>query len=213
MFRRTMLALAASLVAVVAFARPAAAHVTVQPGEAEQGGYTKLTFRTPNESDTAATVKLEVELPAEIELARTKPIPGWTTTVDGKTIRWEGGRIEPGQFQEFDISVGPLPEVDQVEFKATQTYEDGLVVRWADPVVEGEEEPEHPVPTLKLVAAGDHNGDDTEDEVAAEPIASVDDGDVDDARSYGFIGMALGAIGAIFGLVALAISTRRRGGD
>jgi uncharacterized protein YcnI len=205
MFRRLTLALAAGVFVLLATATPASAHVTVQPGEAEQGGYTKLTFRTPNESDTAATIKLEVELPAEIDGARTKPVPGWNATVDGKIIRWEGGRIEPGQFQEFEISVGPLPEVDQVEFKATQTYDDGLVVRWADPVVEGEEEPEHPVPTLELVATG---GDDAPAEAA--PIASVDDDDVDTAKSYGFIGMALGAVGAIFGLGALAVATRKR---
>lgn len=206
MLKKLLFVASAVAALVLSSAVPAAAHVTVQPGEAEQGSYTKLAFRTPNESDTAATIKLEVELPAEIESARTKPVPGWTATVEGRTIRWEGGRIEPGQFQEFEISVGPLPEVKQVVFEATQTYEDGLVVRWADLVVEGEEKPEHPVPTLTLVHGDDHPAE----EVDAEPIASVDEDEVDTAKSYGFIGMALGAIGVIFGVGALAISGRRR---
>lgn len=206
MLKKLLFVASAVAALVLSSAAPAAAHVTVQPAEAEQGSYTKLAFRAPNESDTAATIKLEVELPAEIESARTKPVPGWTATVEGRRIRWEGGRIEPGQFHEFEISVGPLPKVKQVVFEATQTYEDGLVVRWADPVVEGEEEPEHPVPTLTLVHGADHAAE----EVDAKPIASVDEDEVDMAKSYGILGMALGAIGVIFGVGSLAISGRRR---
>ena len=201
------LCLAASVVAAssLAITAPAAAHVTVQPAEAEQGSYTKLTFRTPNESDTAATVKLEVSLPAEVESARTKPVPGWTETVDGKTIRWEGGRIEPGQFQEFDISVGPLPKVDALLFKAVQTYDDGLVVRWVDEPVEGEDEPQHPAPTLTLVAAA---RDDAEP-IEVTPVSSVDQDDVDSARTVGVIGIVVGALGLLAGLGAYAASRRR----
>ncbi len=53
---RTGVLFAACAVAVLAFAAPAAAHVTVSSANATQGGYTKLTFRVPNEKDTASTV-------------------------------------------------------------------------------------------------------------------------------------------------------------
>jgi uncharacterized protein YcnI len=200
MIRRTTVATLVLLSALLTFAGPASAHVTVQPGEAVQGSYTKLTFRVPNESDTAATVKLEVELPASIEGARTKPVPGWTATVDGRTIRWEGGRVEPGQFQEFDISVGPLPEVDQLVFKAVQTYSDGSEARWIEETVEGEEEPERPAPVLTLTAAGD-------DEV--QLAAAVDQDDVDGARTLGVTGIVVGAVALLTG-IGTAVSARRR---
>jgi uncharacterized protein YcnI len=200
MIRRTAVATLVLLSALLTFAGPASAHVTVQPGEAVQGSYTKLTFRVPNESDTAATVKLEVELPASIEGARTKPVPGWTATVDGRTIRWEGGRVEPGQFQEFDISVGPLPEVDQLVFKAVQTYSDGSEARWIEETVDGEEEPERPAPVLTLTAAGD-------DEV--QLAAAVDQDDVDGARTLGVTGIVVGAVALLTG-IGTAVSARRR---
>ena len=56
-------ALGAVVAAVLGVAGPASAHVTVNPNEATQGGYGRVAFRVPNESDTASTTKLEVNLP------------------------------------------------------------------------------------------------------------------------------------------------------
>ncbi|MFD0660404.1 DUF1775 domain-containing protein [Thermocatellispora tengchongensis] len=62
--RRRALAVAAGAAALtLGLALPALAHVTVNPGTAEQGGFTKVAFRVPNERDDASTTKLEVELP------------------------------------------------------------------------------------------------------------------------------------------------------
>lgn len=161
--RNPVRALAAAAVAagLVLLAGPAFAHVTVNPGEASQGGYAKLTFRVPNESDTASTTRLEVALPAELTSARVKPHVGWTYAVtksgDAVTaITWtaeKGAAIEPGEFDEFDISVGPLPKTDSVTFKALQTYSDGSVVRWIEEPKAGQPEPEHPAPVLALTPA------------------------------------------------------------
>ena len=58
-FRRTTLRAATvaalSATSVLLTAAPAFAHVTAQPGTAAQGGYTVVTFRVPDESDTPAT--------------------------------------------------------------------------------------------------------------------------------------------------------------
>src|SRR3954464_5875764 len=63
---------------------PASAHVTVNPNTAVQGGYAKVTFRVPNESDTARTTKVEVNLPADAPFASVslKPVAGWTMTAE-----------------------------------------------------------------------------------------------------------------------------------
>ena len=76
---RATTVLALTTAAVVLGAGPASAHVTAQPGEAAQGGYTVVTFRVPDESDTAGTVELEVRLPADhpITSVRTTPGSGW----------------------------------------------------------------------------------------------------------------------------------------
>jgi uncharacterized protein YcnI len=213
----------------------ASAHVTAKVlGEvAQQGGYSKITFRVPNEDETAGTVKLEVKLPADAPItgARTKPMAGWTAkitkvTLDKpievhgteikeavSTVTWTaaaGTRIAPGEFEEFELSVGPLPETEQLVMPAIQTYEGGKVVAWDQPPAEDGSEPEHPAPVIELAAAeeGDgHGGGNPAVENAA--AASDDDGDQaaaagtdDTARWLGGAGLVVGALGLGFGVGA-----------
>jgi uncharacterized protein YcnI len=161
---------------VLAAASPASAHVTVNPDTATPGGYTKVTFRVPNETDNADTTKLEVAFPADQPIASVsvKPVPGWTATPTRSKLAtpikahdheiteavsrivWTAdanAAVKPGQFQEFDVSLGPLPASGQLIFKALQTYSDGTVVRWIDEPTSDGTEPEHPAPTLRLAAA------------------------------------------------------------
>jgi uncharacterized protein YcnI len=154
---RTGVLVATGALVAVFSALPASAHVVADPDTAPQGGFTKIAFRVPNESETAGTVKLEVTLPADhpITSARTMPVPGRTTQItkapldppvqdEGRTITeaprtitWtsaSGTRINPGEFIDFDVSMGPLPtNVDQLVMPATQTYDDGTVVAWDAP--------------------------------------------------------------------------------
>ena len=183
---RSLKTLLGAAVLVLVTAGPAAAHVSVQPPEASQGGYAKLAFRVPNEEESANTIKVEVQIPADgkFRSVSTKPLPGWTVTKTDTTIAWSGGTIAPGEFQEFEISVGPLPAVDELVFKTVQTYDDGDVVRWIEPTPADGTEPEHPAPTLHLVAGSggdDHGAAATTttvvDESAAPASTSADDGD------------------------------------
>jgi uncharacterized protein YcnI len=182
--------------------QPAAfAHVTVTPNTATPGGYTRMAFNVPNEKPDASTVKLEVVLPADHPLASVsvQPVPGWSATPqrsklpqpvqtdDGQvteavtSIVWQGGQIQPGQFQQFLVSLGPLPkDTGKLAFKALQTYSDGSVVRWIDVPDGSGAEPEHPAPTLSLVAAAAP--------VVAEPAAAATDST---ARALGGGGLAL----------------------
>ena len=48
-------------------------------------------------------------------------------------ITWTGGTINPGEFQEFDISAGRCPRTwTRSSFPSIQTYASGEVVRWID---------------------------------------------------------------------------------
>lgn len=71
----------------------------------------------PNESDTAATVKLEVQLPPEIESARTKPTPGWTATVDGDTdaSHDDGAPTTPTTSTTSTTSIASIVDQDDVD--------------------------------------------------------------------------------------------------
>lgn len=235
--RRPARTLAVAAVALVATAPTAAAQVTVSPGEAPKGGFTTLAFRVPNERDDSTTTEVEVNLPEDhpIRRVRVRPTPGWdyeiemrtldeplvddegeeTTEVVGK-ITWTG-EIGTAEYQEFEVSAGPLPEdVDQITFPSIQTYASGEVVRWIDePADEGEEEPERPAPLLELVdpetegeAGGDAGGDgEAAGGLTVEDAASQDD--VDSANTLAILGLGVGVIGLLVAVFAV-ISGRRR---
>lgn len=228
MFRHSPVALTAAAIVTIALAAPAAAHVTVNPSQAGQGGFTKLAFRVPNERDDSGTVELEVTFPVDAPVAfvSVRKVPGWTVAVERATlpapievhgeavaeavkrVTWTaqaGTRIGPGEFEEFEVSVGPLPEVDAMVFKARQTYESGEVVRWIEEPT-GDEEPEHPAPVLTLTT-----GTGADPHTDGEPAIEVaDEEDQDTAtKALAIVGIGLGGAALAVGFAALNRAGRR----
>jgi uncharacterized protein YcnI len=223
----TVAGVAAAAIGLTAL--PALAHVTVSSPGATQGGFGVITFRMPNEVDNANATELKVQLPADQPLASVavKPQPGWTYTVqraklatpitddDGNQVTdypsvvdWKAtaGGIKPGEYNDFDLSVGPLPKADSMTFKALQTYSNGTVVSWIDVAAAGStEEPEHPAPTLKLAPAGGAGAATT---TGTTPTVAV----TDDGASGGSVTGAyvVGGIGLLAGLAALALAATGR---
>ena len=166
---------AGAVLAVLAIAGPASAHVTIGPGTTAKGGSdVELTFRVPNEEAQANTTQLEVDFPTDKPITGVlpEPTPGWQVKVDNVTlptpiktddgtvtqvvqrVTWSGGQLAPGQYQGFRVMLGHLPEdADSLTFKALQTYANGDVVRWIDVQQPGQAAPDHPAPVLTLTAA------------------------------------------------------------
>lgn len=184
----------------------------------------------PNERDNASTTKLVVRLPAEHPLSSVsvRPVPGWTVKAEKSklatpikthggevteavtVITWSGGKIDPGNFQEFDVSLGPLPtNTGELMFKADQTYSNGEVVKWDQPHAEGAAEPEHPAPVLKLVpkGKGDTAAVGLTAQVKPKDSASSDDGT---ARLLGGVGIGVGVLGLLVGGYGLTRAARSR---
>ncbi|MDN5772143.1 MAG: YcnI family protein, partial [Microlunatus sp.] len=194
--------------------------------------------------DTAGTVKVSVQLPQDHPFIHvsTKPITGWTAVAAEKplpkpvdyegttitkavrTVTWtadQGTQIRPNEYQEFSISVGPLPEPGTVMLPATQTYSDGTVVAWDQPTPDSAEEPDKPAPEFNVVAAAagaDHGGPtssdpnaealSTENSTSTETTAPAAADPV--ARTLGGLGLAAGLGGLVLG--GLALRRRSAGG-
>ena len=243
MTTRLSRALAALLAAVVAVLTvgvgTASAHVRVSSADAAPGGFGELTFRVPNESDTASTTTLRVQIPAATPLAsvRTKPVPGWSATLVTSPISppidvhgslfseavtevvWNadaGAGIAPGQYQTFSISGGPFPEADAITFPTLQGYDDGSESAWIEPAVAGAAEPEHPAPVLTLAGTGAapaHGG--TADIATVQTAGSGTPAAAADPGTSGttVTALALGLTGLVTGVAGLGVglSARRRG--
>jgi uncharacterized protein YcnI len=142
-------------------ASPAEAHVHVHSDEAVRPGATdvRMTFHVPNEKASARTVGLRIEVPTGLRGVRAEQVKGWTaepaTPVDGgASVGWSGGAISAEDAVDFTLHIDRVPTgVDVLTFIAKQKYDDGAVVVWADRTVEGEPEPQHPAPVLKLDGA------------------------------------------------------------
>jgi uncharacterized protein YcnI len=153
--------------------------VTVDPPTAEAGGtLITLTFRVPSQANTA-TVGFSLSLPADHPFAEVtpQPSPGWSaattttsTTLGGPvtlggtrvtgvvtSVTWTaapGAGVGPGGSAEFTITAGPVPAVDALRFPATQSYDNGTVIRWDEPSSDGGRETLHPAPTLTITEPG-----------------------------------------------------------
>jgi uncharacterized protein YcnI len=154
-----------ALLALTLLAPAAAeAHVTLQPNEAPEGAYTVLDVRVPNESDSENTTKVAVQFPEGFGDVSYQAVPGWNVEViheklkvpiqtdDGpvtegvKEVIFSGGKLAPGQFQDFPLSVQiPGKAGEELTFKAVQTYEKEIV-RWI-----GAPESEHPAPRVLVL--------------------------------------------------------------
>jgi periplasmic copper chaperone A len=245
---RALLALTAAGALGLALPATASAHVTVRADDAAPSAWSKLTFRVPDESDTAGTVGLTVTFPtdAPFAFASVEPHVGWdvegarqsldepveagSCTLDEvvTAITWTAQgdtMIAPGQFDEFEVSVGPLPEEERtVEFPADQLYSDGAVVSWSEPS-DDHSEGSKPSPAF-TVGGGDgfggsdsgHDDEGSTDDAAepaptssdqVEPQAATSGGDATAARVLA--GMALVIGGAGLGVAAASFRRRRAG--
>lgn len=222
MICRLLAGAAVGTVLLIATAGPAFAHVTVDPATAVQGSEITLGFRVPNEEPASATTRVQIFFPSDHPILGVDPegAPGWHDTThtaalnppvrtdDGlitsyvSEVDWTGGLIQPGHFQEFYVLAQSLPTgTDLVVFKALQTYADGTIVRWIDPVTSANPDPANPTPVLRLTPAG---------ESGAAVSAGASPGSVTTARNIGIAGLVIGAAGLGAGAWALATAPRRR---
>lgn len=202
----------------------AAAHVTVNPREWEAGGFARFAVRVPNERDGADTTRVQMKLPDNVLSASFQPVEGWQRTVkmrkldppvevEGErvtekidTVTWSGGRIRPGEFQEFGVSfqVPEEPGTD-LAFPAVQTYSNGERVRWI-----GSEDADEPAPRVTVLEAPSGEEAAAEEPAATAtpaPAAAGNDGGSD---TLSIVALVVGAAGLLAGGLALIRGRPRR---
>jgi periplasmic copper chaperone A len=234
---RTGLAGLGAVVATLAFAVPASAHVKVSGTDAVQAGSGVVTFRVPTESATASTTGLLITLPANTPFTSvdTQPKAGWTATVekkplpnpvpgeDGSTITQYVSQVDftatspasaipPGQFDMFNLSVGPFPKASSVSFGALQTYSDGTTVNWDEHSADGTTEPAHPAPVLTLSPGGSGtSAAGAQSMVGMTGTTGMTGQESSSGSSWtGIAGLVLGIVALVISAAALVLALTRR---
>jgi uncharacterized protein YcnI len=222
-------------IAVAALVAPpaATAHVTLNPGEWEAGGFARFAVRVPNERPNGRTTEITVQFPDNVISASFQPVAGWTRTVEmaqldepieeeGEepiteriaSVTWTGGTIRPGEFQEFGVSFQVPEEAvgEDLMFPSLQTYSNGEVVRWIDP----DPEAESPAPRVTVLPPAEEEGGgaaatttEAEEGDAAEAAPAAAPDDDDDGSGHATVALVLGVAGLLAGLAALGVTFMR----
>jgi uncharacterized protein YcnI len=126
---------------VVGTAITASAHMSVHPDLTTAGQSAQLTFRVPDESDTANTIRRVVTLPQDRPFTdvSTQPTTDWTATVTDAplpkpvnvggatitkaphTVTWTAQprtKIAPGEYQSFSFATDALPPAGEMVLPA-----------------------------------------------------------------------------------------------
>lgn len=235
----------------VAISSTASAHIGVSADEVAAGASTSLTFRYSHGCGESPTNSLRFEIPEGINNAIPYNHPGWDITVENVelaepitsghgeevterpaviTFTARDGFEVPAHGIRDEVTIGftAPEELGQLFFKVIQGCLEGSN-DWIEEWDGAGTEPEHPAPSVMVVAATgesddsghepdeEASGSSTEasghDEAPGTTIASGDDDDDgdDDGNSNGLaiVGIVLGALGIGVGGTALATSRKR----
>lgn len=115
----------------------ASAHVIVTPGQTGVGEELTFNVSVPNEKEVAVT-NLKLDIPEGVTDVTPTSKDGWTITTEKSSgsdaevtsITWADGTIPVGQRQDFSFSAQAPAKATDLDWKAYQTYADGLVVHW-----------------------------------------------------------------------------------
>ncbi|MNC10669.1 hypothetical protein D3C75_583360 [compost metagenome] len=126
--------------------------MTVAPAESATGAWETYTLKVPSEKD-AATVQIDLRIPAGAEFKQYEAVPGWDVKIDGNKVSWisAGAGIQAGQFQRFYFTAKNPDTAGGIAWDAYQHYADGSLVQWSGD--EGTETP-HAITEIVQAASG-----------------------------------------------------------
>jgi uncharacterized protein YcnI len=229
-FSRVLAASLTSAIGLLAAPVPASAQVSIVPDQISGGGTQTVAFRLATGRPDTKTTRLELAFPQypPIAFVQVAPVPGWTATVHPRPLNpavrvgdrtvsevaaslvLEGGAVPPGQFEQFLVTLGPLPGDGRLAFEATQSYANGTVDHWTDV-------PGRPSPVITLgsaaaaavpaSAAGTSQGD-----AASAPEAQADPAQTATSE-FPPLALLWGALGVAAAVIAVVGYRARRRRD
>ena len=209
---------------IAVLATPVSAHVEPDPSAVAAGTTAEVAFGIEHGCDGSPVVKVEVEVPEGVTDVEAVPGPdGWSGSVADGVVTFVGGP-QPAD-EPLDVAIrATFPDTPDasIGFPTVQTCEEGEIA-WIQPVVDGEEEPESPAPTLLLTDGppsaaqlapeeeGDHAEGDHHDDGATTTAADTSaDSDGDDDGSGTNPALVVGGLVVVVALVAGGVVLVRR---
>jgi len=191
---------AAFAAALLVLTTSAWAHVVVTPKQAGIGSWLTFNVSVPNEKDVATT---EIKLIVPPGMGEVTPTvkAGWTVVVEkdsaghASAIVWRG-TLPTGFRDDFTFSGQAPSQPGELDWKAYQTYQGGIVVGWdADPASSDAKDPE----AMEKMNKGPYSVTKVVDDLAAPPRASGSDIQL----PLSIVALVLAAVAAVLAVIAL----------
>jgi hypothetical protein len=100
-----------SVCSALALAAPAVAAVEVSPQRIDPGQTARLFFWLANDGDVPIT-SVAIGIPTDFRLGEVESKGSWKTAIHTRTASWDDGRIAPGEFAFFSVTV-KAPAVEE----------------------------------------------------------------------------------------------------
>ena len=149
--KHAFVAVASSLIVVLAAGGVASAHIDPDPIAMQAGTTGTAAFKVEHGCDGSPTTSMKFQIPDGVSGVAAVDKDGWTATIAGNTLEFVGGPLAPDQEDHFDITFTAPAEPGDIRFPVIQTCEKGELA-WIEVAAEGQAEPEHPAPTIKITA-------------------------------------------------------------
>lgn len=185
----------------------ASAHVVVKPAEVLTGAFQSFNVGVPNEKEVPVT-QVKLTVPDGLQYVTPTVKNGWTINVEKegsgesakvKSITWSGGSIPTGLRDDFGFSAKTPDKATDIQWKAYQTYEDGVTVNWdknpKDVKEDDESGTEGPYSVTKVAATASASG--------------VADSHGDDGKATDTQARLMSIIALAVAFVAFSLATRK----
>jgi uncharacterized protein YcnI len=207
----SLLAVAVSLAAT----GTAAAHVVVRPAEVETAAFQTFTVSAPNEKPVAYTA-IRVDIPAGLKHVTPTVKQGWQATVvkegEGeaavvKSITWNGSQVAAGFRDDFSFSAQVPATAADLQWKAYQTYADGVTVTWDRTEAQ---QPKKADGSPDFSVSGPFSATKVVAQTGADRAVLAAKNEAKDANKAADRALYVGAAGIVVGLTGVALATRRK---
>jgi uncharacterized protein YcnI len=142
---------AMTVLAALAIASPALAHIDPDPTDAQAGSKVSVGFTVQHGCDGSPTVQLDMRLPDGVNDPIAEPPNGWTGLIDDNIVTFQGGPLPDEQELTFRVRMilPPTPDTT-IYFPFVQRCEAGEI-RWIDIPRDGNDtELDEPAPAMLL---------------------------------------------------------------
>lgn len=131
--KKTIVAFLSALGLTVMMPLAAFAHVVVTPNQATVAERVRFSISVPNERNVAVT-SLKLTVPSGVTDLQPDVKGGWMIDItkngdEVSAVTWTG-TIPEGQRADFGFKAQTPGQAGELDWKATQTYADGVVVNW-----------------------------------------------------------------------------------